>query len=51
MDDRSADATGRVMGRLAEEIPKLKVLHIESLPRGWLGKNNANRQDHQFAQH
>jgi len=41
IDDRSGDATGRVMDDLAKSNAKLKVLHIDHLPAGWTGKNNA----------
>jgi glycosyltransferase involved in cell wall biosynthesis len=42
VNDRSTDATGEIMTQLAEDAPeKLKVLHIENLPGGWLGKPHA----------
>jgi glycosyltransferase involved in cell wall biosynthesis len=42
VDDRSEDLTGEIMDRLAAEQPeKLKIIHIESLPSGWLGKTHA----------
>ena len=41
VDDRSSDATGRVMDEMAAADPRMKVLHIEELPVGWTGKNNA----------
>jgi cellulose synthase/poly-beta-1,6-N-acetylglucosamine synthase-like glycosyltransferase len=41
VDDRSGDATGAILDRLARENPALRALHVASLPSGWLGKNHA----------
>jgi glycosyltransferase involved in cell wall biosynthesis len=42
VNDRSRDKTGEIMDQLADEQPqKLKTLHIEDLPSGWLGKTHA----------
>jgi glycosyltransferase involved in cell wall biosynthesis len=42
VDDRSSDATGPIMEALAaEHSDKLRVLHVNELPSGWLGKTHA----------
>jgi hypothetical protein len=39
VDDRSSDATGRILDEFAAHYPHLKVIHLtEELPPGWLGK-------------
>ncbi|MHB1022486.1 MAG: glycosyltransferase [Acidobacteriaceae bacterium] len=42
VDDRSTDATGDIMDRVAAESEgKLRVIHIRELPEGWMGKTHA----------
>lgn len=41
VNDRSTDATGLRMEDLKKEDQRVSVIHIEELPEGWLGKNNA----------
>jgi cellulose synthase/poly-beta-1,6-N-acetylglucosamine synthase-like glycosyltransferase len=41
LNDRSEDRTGDILNELATHFPQLKIVHIQSLPEGWLGKNHA----------
>jgi cellulose synthase/poly-beta-1,6-N-acetylglucosamine synthase-like glycosyltransferase len=41
VNDRSEDHTGRILEAMAASTPRLRVIHIDHLPHGWLGKNHA----------
>ncbi len=41
VDDRSQDATPRILDDFASVHPRLKVVHIKALPPDWLGKPHA----------
>lgn len=49
VNDRSEDATGEILDRLAAEDPRLRPIHLTELPAGWLGKNNALQMAQQQA--
>lgn len=41
VNDRSDDDTGAILERIAAEDPRVKVIHLDALPAGWLGKLHA----------
>lgn len=47
--DQSTDDTGAILDRLTMQHPGLRVLHIETLPPGWLGKSHALHQGSKLA--
>jgi glycosyltransferase involved in cell wall biosynthesis len=49
VNDRSNDATGRILDEFAASHPRLRVLHIAELPSGWLGKPHALQKAYEAA--
>lgn len=41
VDDRSDDQTPQILQKLADGEPRLRIVRIDVLPPGWLGKNHA----------
>src|ERR1700737_2273310 len=41
VDDRSEDATGRILDEFAASHPRFRAIHVTKLPVGWLGKPHA----------
>lgn len=41
VNDRSTDGTGGILDRVAGSRQNARVLHVEHLPGGWIGKNHA----------
>ncbi len=41
LNDRSTDNTGAILAQMKIKYPAINVITIDTLPDGWLGKNNA----------
>jgi len=41
VNDRSEDSTGDILDEMKTGDPRLEILHLRQLPKGWLGKNHA----------
>jgi len=49
LDDESTDGTGEILERLTAEDARLRIIHGQPVPAGWLGKNWACQQLSQAA--
>jgi hypothetical protein len=49
VNDRSQDASGRILDEFARRHERFRVVHITSLPAGWLGKPHALQQGYEKA--
>jgi glycosyltransferase involved in cell wall biosynthesis len=49
VDDRSKDATPQILDDFAAQNHRLRVVHVTSLPPGWIGKTHALDQGYQRA--
>ncbi|MGH9713163.1 MAG: glycosyltransferase [Candidatus Acidiferrales bacterium] len=49
VNDRSEDGTQEILENAARSDPRLKVVHLSSLPAGWLGKPHALQQAYEHA--
>jgi glycosyltransferase involved in cell wall biosynthesis len=49
VDDRSEDATGRILDGFAGQQSRLRVVHVHTLPPGWLGKPHALQKAYENA--
>ena len=49
INDRSSDQTSEIIDQLAQQDKRIKTIHIEKLPAGWLGKVHALYQGKQQA--
>jgi glycosyltransferase involved in cell wall biosynthesis len=41
VNDRSQDATGKILDEFATKNPRFRAVHVSELPSGWLGKPHA----------
>jgi len=49
VDDRSRDATGRILDEFARSHDRIRVVHVTELPAGWLGKPHALQKGYEAA--
>src|SRR5215470_20352008 len=49
VNDRSSDGTATILNDAAKRDARLKIVNIEKLPEGWLGKPHALQQGYEFS--
>ena len=49
VDDRSQDATGRILEEFARTHERIRVVHVTELPPGWLGKPHALQKGYEIS--
>src|SRR5580704_1488191 len=49
VDDRSKDATSKILGDFAGRCPRLRVVHVTDLPPLWLGKPHALQKGYEHS--
>lgn len=49
VNDRSRDSTPQILEELAKHSDKLKVIHVDKLPAGWVGKPHALQHGYQHS--
>src|SRR5467141_4868755 len=49
VDDRSNDATRRILDDYAAAHPRLRAVHVKELPPGWLGKPHALQKAYEIS--
>ncbi len=49
VDDRSQDATGRIVDEFAATHARFRAIHVSELPAGWLGKPHALQQAYEVS--
>jgi glycosyltransferase involved in cell wall biosynthesis len=49
VDDRSKDATSKILDDFAARCPRLRVVRVTNLPPGWLGKPHALQKGYELS--